>query len=58
MRNLEERMRGLSQIRLYLEETAGVMDEVAALRQALAHWRTRCPVDPGTLDDHLRDHAE
>ena len=47
---LEERMRGLSQIRLYLEENAGVMDEVAALQQALAHWRTRCPVDPGTLE--------
>ena len=47
---LEERMRGLSQIRLYLEENAGVMDEVAALRLALAHWRTRCPVDPGTLE--------
>ena len=47
---LEERMRGLSQIRLYLEENAGVMDEVAALQLALAHWRTRCPVDPGTLE--------
>ena len=43
-------MRGLSQIRLYLEENAGVMDEVAALQLALAHWRTRCPVDPGTLE--------
>ena len=48
--DLEQKMQGLSQIRLYLEETAGVMDEVAALRQALAHWRTRCPVDPGTLE--------
>lgn len=47
---LKEKMQGLSQIRLYLEENAGAMEAVNALRQHLQSWRAHCPLDPGSLE--------
>ena len=48
---LEEKMRGLSQIRLYVADDAAAMESVAALRQSLQAWRATGPQpDPGPLE--------
>ena len=52
--DLEKQMQGLSQIRLYLEQTASVPETVESLKSQLAALRAQYPtVDFGSLDVQL-----
>lgn len=47
--SLAKKLRGLSQIRLYIEADGRAQDRIAALRNDLAELKTRCGRDPGPL---------
>ncbi len=47
--SLAKKLRGLSQIRLYIEADGRAQDRIAALRNDLAELKARCGRDPGPL---------
>ena len=52
--DLEQKMRGLSQIRLYLEDSAAAPEQISALRDQLQSLRAQYPgTDFGSLDVQL-----
>ncbi len=52
--DLEQKMQGLSQIRLYLEDSAAAPEQISALRDRLAALRREYPdIDFGSLEVQL-----
>ena len=47
--SLAAKLRGLSQIRLYIEDDSRAKDRIGTLRESLAELKARCSRDPGPL---------